>query len=262
LIELSDLHQIVPRKRIPSSDRRVDILHAARRVFAERGYEGAKTQHIAAAAGVSDTLVFRHFKSKQGLYRAVLRDLVLEQDASFRKTSLPEGGTDSILAAIWEYLHDCVHSSRRSAESTRILIANLAADGAYARMIFRRANRLLDRPMKKAMASARASGDLTPSPMDPINGSHFIAHVGAIISVSRALGAPMIPYRGGDAALLRDAFHFCARGLGISDEAVGRFAHTHATKQARTTRLRKPPRARPGAAAATRGSIVSADPGR
>ncbi len=221
-------------KRISSTDRRAAILLAARRVFAERGYEGAKTQQIAAAAGVSDTLVFRHFKSKQGLYGEVVDSLVREQDASFKKTSLPEASTESLLQAIWEYLDDCVHSSARRAEGTRILIANIASDGAYARLMYKRANRLLDRPMHSALAAAKASGDVEASAVDPINGSHFIAHVGAIISVSRATGSAVVPYRGDDAALLRDAFRFCVRGLGVSDAAVQRFEKTRlASTQAR-----------------------------
>jgi len=213
----------VASKRISSSDRRAAILLVARKVFAEHGYDGARTQQIAAAAGVSDTLVFRHFKSKQGLYREVLDDLVAEQDASFKKTSVPKASTQSLLEAIWEYLNDCVHSSPRRAEATRILIANMAGDGVYARLMFKRANRLLDRPVRNALAAADASGDLDAGRVDSINGSHFIAHVGAIISISRASRPAVVPYRGDDTALLRDAFRFCMRGFGVRDEIVQRF---------------------------------------
>ena len=243
--------------RISSSDRRAAILLAARRVFAERGYEGAKTQHIAAAAGVSDTLVFKHFGSKRGLYREVLASLVRQQDASFEKTTLPEASTQSLLEAIWKYLDTCIHSSKRDAEGTRILIANLAADGAYARFVFKRANRLLDRPMHRVLAAAKASGDLAASSVDPINASLYIAHVGAIISVSRASASPTIPYRGDDAALLRDTFRFCVRGLGVTDDAVQRFERarllvkpavadaTGARRHARRNRTAVPSRSAP-----------------
>lgn len=50
------------------------ILAAAERVFAEEGLAGARTDGIAAAAGVNKALLYYYFKSKDGLYRAVLEE--------------------------------------------------------------------------------------------------------------------------------------------------------------------------------------------
>ncbi len=54
--------------------RRVAILRAAERIFAEQGLTGARTDAIAAAAGVNKALLYYYFKSKDGLYRAVLEE--------------------------------------------------------------------------------------------------------------------------------------------------------------------------------------------
>src|SRR5688572_32219770 len=54
---------------------RADILSAATREFAARGFHGATTAEIARAAGVAQPLVHHHFGSKVGLWRAVLDDL-------------------------------------------------------------------------------------------------------------------------------------------------------------------------------------------
>jgi len=48
------------------------ILRAAERIFAEEGLEGARTDAIAAAAGVNKALLYYYFRSKEALYRAVL----------------------------------------------------------------------------------------------------------------------------------------------------------------------------------------------
>ena len=48
------------------------ILAAALKEFAEHGFAGASTRAVAAAAGVQHPLVNYHFKSKEGLWRAVL----------------------------------------------------------------------------------------------------------------------------------------------------------------------------------------------
>ncbi|WP_350352373.1 TetR/AcrR family transcriptional regulator [Microbacterium sp. A8/3-1] len=48
------------------------ILHAAARLFAERGYTGVSLEDIGAAVGVSGPAVYRHFAGKQALLGAVL----------------------------------------------------------------------------------------------------------------------------------------------------------------------------------------------
>lgn len=59
--------------RIEEVDRRGEILEAALRVFAERGFGGATIKEIAREAGIrSPALIYWYFKDKQALYREVL----------------------------------------------------------------------------------------------------------------------------------------------------------------------------------------------
>src|SRR5260370_29540608 len=60
------------QRSIETRDR---ILQAAATEFAEHGFEGASTRTVAANADVQHTLVTYHFKSKDGLWRAVLSSL-------------------------------------------------------------------------------------------------------------------------------------------------------------------------------------------
>lgn len=48
------------------------ILQAAAMVFAEKGYARATTRSLAAAAGVNEVTLFRHFGNKQNLFAAVM----------------------------------------------------------------------------------------------------------------------------------------------------------------------------------------------
>ena len=58
--------------RMAASDRRQQLVETALDVFSRKGFEGATTKEIAAAAGVTEAVIFRHFPSKQALYKAVL----------------------------------------------------------------------------------------------------------------------------------------------------------------------------------------------
>jgi AcrR family transcriptional regulator len=49
------------------SDRRVQLLSAAERLFAERGFLAVRLEDIGAAAGVSGPAIYRHFPNKESL---------------------------------------------------------------------------------------------------------------------------------------------------------------------------------------------------
>jgi TetR/AcrR family transcriptional regulator len=58
--------------RLPASDRRRQLIETALDFFSRKGFEGTTTREIAAAAGVTEAIIFRHFPNKQALYSAVL----------------------------------------------------------------------------------------------------------------------------------------------------------------------------------------------
>jgi AcrR family transcriptional regulator len=55
-----------------SEQRRAAIIWAALRLFSERGFRGTTTRELAAAAGVTEPVLYEHFKSKRDLYRAII----------------------------------------------------------------------------------------------------------------------------------------------------------------------------------------------
>jgi AcrR family transcriptional regulator len=60
------------RRRLPAGERRALILEAAGRLFGEHGYDAARLDDIAAAAGVTKPILYRHFADKEALYLALL----------------------------------------------------------------------------------------------------------------------------------------------------------------------------------------------
>ena len=62
----------IKTQRLAASDRRRQLVDAALEVFSRKGFGGTTTKEIAAAAGVTEAIIFRHFASKQDLYDAVL----------------------------------------------------------------------------------------------------------------------------------------------------------------------------------------------
>ncbi|GEM_PF-1355743 len=61
-----------------SPDARAEILRQARRLFMQRGFADVAVGEVAQLAGVTKPTLYYHFQSKQGLYAAVLCDLIRE----------------------------------------------------------------------------------------------------------------------------------------------------------------------------------------
>jgi AcrR family transcriptional regulator len=61
-----------PGRRLRRAARREQILAAATRAFARSGFAATSLDDVAAEAGVSRVILYRHFESKADLYRAVL----------------------------------------------------------------------------------------------------------------------------------------------------------------------------------------------
>jgi AcrR family transcriptional regulator len=61
------------KPRLRASARREAILEAAMSLFARDGLSGVTTREIAAAAGISEPILYRHFPGKEDLYAAILR---------------------------------------------------------------------------------------------------------------------------------------------------------------------------------------------
>ena len=61
-----------PRSRMTGTQRRAQLVDVARRLFAEKGFEGTSIEEIAARAEVSKPVVYEHFGGKEGIYAVVV----------------------------------------------------------------------------------------------------------------------------------------------------------------------------------------------
>lgn len=82
-----------------SAGKRRAIMLAARRLFAESGYERASTEAIAGAAGVSTATLFRHFAGKQVLFEAILSQGVEQFANDFSESTNTEPARQLALLA-------------------------------------------------------------------------------------------------------------------------------------------------------------------
>ena len=70
--------QIAPANSIPRDAARTrdNILRAAQKLFAQKGYTTTGVREVAAEAGADTTLIRRYFGSKEGLFRAAVEEFL------------------------------------------------------------------------------------------------------------------------------------------------------------------------------------------
>jgi AcrR family transcriptional regulator len=88
--------------RLRRSERREQILAAATSAFARTGYAATSLEDIAAEAGVTRVILYRHFESKADLYRAVLDRAKQRLDAATGAPEFTDASIDALLAAAAE----------------------------------------------------------------------------------------------------------------------------------------------------------------
>ncbi|HEX4209465.1 MAG TPA: TetR/AcrR family transcriptional regulator [Candidatus Binataceae bacterium] len=107
-----------------SQDSRDEILKAAIRLFASRGFHETSMSEVARAAHVSKALIFWHFKTKEELFMAVLSRLLEPYVIDFSE----EAGELDEKAQILRLVEAYLSFVNNNASSVRFFVAQLLHD--------------------------------------------------------------------------------------------------------------------------------------
>jgi AcrR family transcriptional regulator len=121
------------RPRRPSTERREEILDAARRVFLMSGYAGATVREIAAAADVNDAVLYRSFSTKEQMFEeAIAAPLEEAVNAAFR--SAP--GDPEVRAVSEAFVQDLLEAMRDIAPLLMVVLGDAERGAAFYRQRF------------------------------------------------------------------------------------------------------------------------------
>jgi AcrR family transcriptional regulator len=97
-------HNEVPNRRSRrKSDRRLQLLSAAGRLFAERGFPAVRLEDIGAAAGVSGPAIYRHFPNKESLLAELLVGISTRLLAGAREARSRGTGAAAVLDGLIDF---------------------------------------------------------------------------------------------------------------------------------------------------------------
>ncbi|MCC6223509.1 MAG: TetR family transcriptional regulator [Thermoleophilia bacterium] len=156
---------------IKHAARRGEILDAAAACFAARGFDGARTADIAAAAGTSTGNLFHYFAGKRELIVALI-DRELDETASYLSDL---EARDDPLAALLELL-DVVVALAADANAAALALELSAAahrDAVLAELVSRN-DRELRRGIERLVRRAQDAGAI-PDRLEPALAATWIA---------------------------------------------------------------------------------------
>ncbi|HZK92090.1 MAG TPA: helix-turn-helix domain-containing protein [Stellaceae bacterium] len=209
--------------RLDSDDRRRAIVTAAVPLFARKGFAGTTTRELAAAAGVSEALLFRHFPSKQVLYREILA-LGCEGDPALEKLATLPASTATAISIVRfmvrRFVLGCEDERRELDLRMRLMLHSFLEDGDYARELFAAIAPRVVPLFTASLKAAEAAGDLAPLPASGANRFWFAHHVAAMMALAYLPQQGVIPYEGGLDRLVEEASDFILRGIGMTEAAI------------------------------------------
>jgi len=80
------------------TERQQELLNAAVALVAKEGFSRLTIRKVAAAVGVTEPAVYRHFPNKLALMRAILEDLQASVVSHFRKLAAAEGSPEKLVS--------------------------------------------------------------------------------------------------------------------------------------------------------------------
>lgn len=212
--------------RLSAEQRRVAIITAVRRVFAERGFHGTTTRALAEAAGVSEALLFKHFPDKESLFSAMQLACCGQDMDRYEKLEALDPSASTLVLMVHFLVSVIVRADTSGdddkASQDRLALRSLAEDGEFVRLIFRPlASRWIPK-VEQCLAAATAAGDAVGGPVLPGLAGWFVHDLAAMIRFHLLPPTPAVDYGVEPGRLVEQVVWFALRGLGLREEVIRR----------------------------------------
>jgi AcrR family transcriptional regulator len=198
------------------------ILSAAKRCFARHGFAGTTTKSVAAAASISEGLLFKHFPSKSALYAEILAE-ECEADPALHRLLGLEPSTETLVVLIREMVRHFQQVAdtpdQQEAQRLRLMITSHLDDGEFARLIYQKIGNLIGPVFTSSLERAVEAGDASRIGCEPLNLFWFAHHTVLMATLARLPSVPCLSYANA-ANLERQVCEFILRGIGLNETAV------------------------------------------
>jgi AcrR family transcriptional regulator len=208
--------------RMTSDLRRELILSAAKRCFARNGFAGTTTKSVAAAASISEGLLFKHFPTKLALYAEILAE-ACEADPALHRLLGLEPSTETLVVLVRGMVRHFLNVSgvpdQQEAQKLRLMITSHLDDGEFARVLYEKIGDLIGPMFTASLQRAVTAGDASAVGHEPLNLFWFAHHTVLMMALTQLPGIPCLAYAKAT-DLERQVSEFILRGIGLNEPAI------------------------------------------
>ena len=208
--------------RMTGDLRRQLILSAAKRCFARNGFAGTTTKSVAAAASISEGLLFKHFPTKSALYAEILAE-ECEADPDLTHLLGQEPSTATLAELVRGMVRHFIQirdvPDEQEAQRLRLMTSSHLDDGEFARLLYAKVGDLIGPIFTASLDRAVAAGDAARIGSEPLNLFWFAHHTVLMAALTRLPAVPCLAY-GDPAGLERQLCEFILRGIGLNEAAI------------------------------------------
>jgi AcrR family transcriptional regulator len=208
--------------RMTSDLRRQLILGAAKRCFARHGYAGTTTKSVAAAASISEALLFKHFPSKAALYAEILaEECEADRELEYLLGQEPSTATlvKLIVGMVRHFLDVADGPNEEEEQRLRLMVTSHLDDGEFAGLLYAKIAELIGDKFVTSLERAVAGGDAVRIGTAPLDLFWFAHHTVLMAALTRLPTTPCLAY-GSAAGIERQLCEFILRGIGLTDAAI------------------------------------------
>jgi AcrR family transcriptional regulator len=206
--------------RMTADLRRQLILGAAKRCFARHGFAGTTTKSVAAAAAISEALLFKHFPSKAALYAEILTE-ECEADPELAHLLGQEPSTAALVQLIRAMVHHFLHVSddQEEEQRMRLMASSHLDDGEFCRLLYAKIGKLIGPMFTASLEAAVAAKDAARISSGSSNLFWFAHHTVFMAALTRLPATHCLAYENAD-DLERQLCEFILRGIGLNEAAI------------------------------------------
>jgi AcrR family transcriptional regulator len=204
-------------------ERKEKILAAVQKVFARKGVEGATTRELAKEAGVSEALLYKHYPSKEALFKAMLMSCTEEFHTELERIAGLERSTSTLIHLVHYLVSNKVSKPATPGmdAAIRLYVRSLTEDGSFAHFAYEeRITKYLEL-LEDCIKAAILVGDIIAGSVTPRMRAVFAERMAFVMMLNYLPATPTVDL-GAKEQVVEDTVRFILRGIGVKEEIIKR----------------------------------------
>ena len=216
------------KTRLSAQERRASILGAAIPLFAAHGFAETTTRMIATAAGVSEALLYRHFRDKEAIFGEIKSFCCHQPDHYTEVIGRLEPSTSTLVHSLQFLMSLILLDQPQVGEADRLerdyiprlLTRSILENGTFARIFYETHIKIWQSKWEQCVAASQEAGEMIDTGVPAANRWWFAHHIAVAIRLMHLPPDPVVDYDAPLPQLLDQAMRFALHGFGLTEAAI------------------------------------------